>query len=195
MEVFRNNGVEYVLPTIYRAQKREWIEGFLERGIIYFTNIEVFRRDKDPERGDDLEGVSVVNINGTQYSADYGNPIFVSCFTMETDPAVILGTWKDRDSVLEITKPKIFIDRVMAAAKMDNTRSPSLSVGPVTYDKDCGNDGDDVPWDHGFFQKNLRHSGQKEYRLAFVCDPCPKPEAHIILELGKCDDIARIIEV
>ena len=51
MSTFINNGIEFVLPGIFKAYPREWAVQFLEQGTIYFTNIEIFRRDEDAERG------------------------------------------------------------------------------------------------------------------------------------------------
>ena len=85
---------------------------FLEHGTIYFTNLEIFKRDEDVERGDLLEGTSVTIRQGVKCTAHYSNPIFVFCTTMETEPDMVLSKWQDRDTILQITDTFSFINRV-----------------------------------------------------------------------------------
>ena len=187
-----NNGIEFVLPGIYKAYRREWAEQFLENGIIYFTNIEIFKYDKNVERGDSLEGSSVTIRQGVKCTADYLNPIFVFCSTMETDPDIILNTWNDRDTVLQITDTLTFINRIKDAAIKMEGEIIGMQVGPVTYDKDTGSYRE-YHWAEGIFQKNYKYNSQKEFRLALTGTPGLKKE-HLCFELGSCKNIARIIK-
>ncbi len=193
MNAFINNGIEFVFPGIFKAYPRNWAAQFLEEGTIYFTNIEIFQQDEDEERGDPLEGSSVTIRQGIRCTADYLNPIFVFCSTMETDPNKLLSTWKDRDTVLQITDTLLFVNRIKDAAVKRNDDIRKLQVGPVTYDKDAGSFRE-YHWAEGIFQKSMRYNGQKEFRIALVGDVRIKCTKHIMLNLGNCSDIARIIE-
>jgi hypothetical protein len=192
MSTFFNNGIEFVLPGVFKAYPREWAAQFLEYGTIYFTNIEIFKRDEDVERGDPLECTSVTIRQGVRCTANYTNPIFVFCTTMETDPDMVLSTWRDRDTVLQITDTLSLINRIKdAAVKKGDIQS--MQVGPVTYDKDAGSYRG-YHWAEGIFQKSMRHNGQKEFRIALVGDCRIECEEHIKLTLGNCSDIARIMK-
>jgi hypothetical protein len=75
MNAFINNGIEFVLPGIFKAYPRKWAVQFLEEGTIYFTNLAIFQQDENIERGDPLEGTSVTIRQGIRCTADYLNPI------------------------------------------------------------------------------------------------------------------------
>lgn len=193
MNTFINNGIEFILPGIFKAYPRDWAAQFTEEGTIYFTNLSIFQRDENEERGDPLEGSSVTIRQGIRCTADYLNPIFVFCSTMETDPNKILSTWSDRDTVLQITDTLLFVNRIKdAAVKTKGDIHDGLKVGPVTYDKDAGSFRE-YHWAEGIFQKSMRYNGQKEFRIALVGDVRIKCEKHIILNLDNCSDIARIM--
>ena len=182
-----------MLPGIFKAYPREWAVQFLEQGTIYFTNLVIFQQDENVERGDLLEGTSVTIRQGIRCTADCLNPIFVFCSTMETDPNTVLSTWTERDTVLQIKDTLSFINRIKDAAIKRKSDIRGLKVGPVTYDKDAGSNRN-YHWAEGIFQKNMRHSGQKEFRIALVGDVRIKCEEDIMLTLGNCSDIARIME-
>jgi len=193
MSAFFNNGIEFVLPGIFKAYPRDWAVQFLEDGTIYFTNLAIFHRDENIERGDPLEGSSVTIRQGIRCTASYLNPIFVFCSTMETDPDTVLNTWSDRDTVLQIKDTLSFINRIKAAAVKRKNDIQGLKVGPVTYDKDAGSHRN-YHWAEGIFQKSMRYNDQKEFRIALVGDVRIKGEEHIMLTLGNCSDIARIMK-
>ena len=194
MSTFFNNGIEFVLPGVYKAFPREWAEQFLKQGTIYFTNLVIFQRDEDVERGDPLEGTSVTIRQGVRCTADYLNPIFVFCSTMETDSNIVLNTWRDRDTVLQITDTLSFVNRIKDAAVERKNDIRGMQVGPVTYDKDAGGHRE-YHWAEGIFQKNMRYTSQKEFRIALVGDVRIKCEKHIVLTIGDCSDIALIVEL
>ncbi|MBC2715321.1 MAG: hypothetical protein HF978_08440 [Desulfobacteraceae bacterium] len=193
MSTFFINGIEFVLPGIFKAYPREWAEQFLKKGTIYFTNLVIFQRDEDFERGDPLESTSVTIRQGVRCTADYLNPIFVFCSTMESDPNIVLSTWRDRDTVLQITDTLSFINRIKDAVVERKIDIRGMQVGPVTYDKDAGSRRE-YHWVEGIFQKSMCYTGQKEFRIALVGDVRIKCEEHIVLTLGDCSDIARIME-
>lgn len=185
-------GIEIVLPGLYKAYPRAWAEEFLHDGTVYFTNLAVFREQECPLRGDPMEGTSVTIRESVKCTASYINPIFVWCCTMETEPEVILSTWNDRDSVVEVTDPVAFAERVKDAAVACKAGLLGLQIGPVTYDKDRGSH-HAYAWGEGIFQKNLHFNGQKEFRFALVGDTRLQEEKNIILNVGECKDIARIV--
>jgi len=191
MSTVFKDGIEFILPGIQKAYPRMWAEGFLSTGMVFFTNLEIFRAEEDSERGDSLEGTSVTIRQGVRCTANYLNPIFVWCGTMENEPETILATWRDRDTVIQITDPLAFTQRVRDAAVAHEARILSLQVGPVTYDKDKGSHRT-YHWAEGLFQKNHQFNGQKEFRFALVGDPNLEGTEHIVLSLEDCTDIARI---
>lgn len=192
MNTFHHNDIEFVLPGIFKAFPRKWAEQFLIKGTIYFTNVKIFQRDEDVERGDPLEGTSVTIRQGIRCTGDYVNPLFVFCSTMETDSNIVLKTWRDRDTVLQITKTFSFVDRIkdIALARDDII---TIHVGPVTYDKDDGSHRGDY-WSEGIFQKSMCYTNQKEFRIALVGDFKISDKEHVVLDIGDCSDIARIME-
>ncbi|PKN51194.1 MAG: hypothetical protein CVU55_13775 [Deltaproteobacteria bacterium HGW-Deltaproteobacteria-13] len=189
MSSLYHEGIEFIFPGICKAYPREWAENFLHTGEIYFTNLETFKKDEDQQRGDSLEGTSIAIRQGVRCTGGYACPIFVWCSTMETDPAVILDTWKDRNAVVQITDTLGFARRIRDVA---TGLKLLLQVGPITYDKDEGNHRE-YDWAEGIFQKNIRFNPQKEYRFALVGDANTKKSEKIILKLGDCNDLARIL--
>jgi hypothetical protein len=193
MSSLYQEGIEFIFPGIYKAYPCEWAEKFLHTGEIYFTNIEIFRADEDQQRGDPLEGTSITIRQGVRCTGGYGCPIFVWCSTMETDPTVILNTWKDRDAVVQITDTLGFARRIRdVSAGLKPSINVFLQIGPITYDKDEGSHRQ-YDWSEGIFQKNICFNGQKEFRFALVGDTNTKSCKEIILKLGDCNNIARIL--
>lgn len=190
---FVHDGIEFVLPGIFKAYPRAWADGLIREGTLYFTNVEIFRVDENPERGDCFEGTGIFIRQGQRCTTKYSNPIFVSCFTMETIKSVILSTWKDRDTVVQVFNTLSFAKRIRNSANEYGKKIHSMVVGPVTYDKDDGSCREYF-WAEGIFQKNLLFNGQKEFRFALIGDPCLKDLEHLVLRLGDCSDILRIIE-
>lgn len=161
-------------------------------GTIYFTNLGVIRKDEHTERGDPLEGASVTIRNTTRCTADYLNPIFVWCSTMETDSEQILATWQDRDTVIQITNALEFVRRILQVAK-NEPHIIGFQVGPVTYDKDEGSHRD-YHWAEGIFQKGRYYNRQKEFRLALVGECDIQQKDNVVLNIGACTDIVRTVE-
>jgi len=193
MSSLYNEGIEFIFPGIYKAYPREWAERFLHTGEIYFTNIETFQADEDKQRGDSLEGTSITIRQGIRCTSGYACPIFVWCSTTETDPKVILNTWKDRNVVVQITDTFEFARRIRdVVAGLKPNIHVLLQVGPITYDKDEGSHRE-YDWAEGIFQKNIRFNGQKEFRFALVGDSNTKNCKEIILKLGDCTNLSRIL--
>ena len=189
--MFSYSGVEYIIPSLFKAYLKSHAEDFIN-GIVYFTNLEDFRKNEDPQRGDAHEGTGTSIINGTKYNAGFQG-VFVWCSTMETQKDEILKTWHDRDTVIEVFDRLKFIDRIIAAGKNHKSLSASFHIGPVTYDKDSSSHRPGHIVD-GIFQKNLNYRNQKEFRMAIYGDRMNLPvDEQIILKLGDCSDIARIM--
>ena len=193
MNTLLQEGIEFVLPGIYKTYPLTWAEDLLHSGKIYFTNIKIFQVAENLQRGDPLECTSVAIRQGVRCTSEYTNPIFVWSSTMETDRTLIRGTWKDRDTILQITDTLQFAIRIRKAAYSLKPKIHLLQVGPVTYDKDEGSYRK-YHWAEGIFQKNIRFNGQKEFRFALVGDFSIRNKKNVILELGNCGDIARIVE-
>ncbi len=188
------NRIEFVWPIIHRTFKRSWAENFLHKGELWFTNLRKIREDDDPQRGDCLEGTGKFIRNGQKCTLHSYDPIFVCCFTMETNCTVIMRTWaKDRDTTVQIYNPLSFVKRIRDAATKDFEKKViNFLVGPVIYDKDEGSHREHF-LGVGAFQKNLSYDHQKEFRFAFLMDFCLRNEANLILKLGDCTDIARLL--
>lgn len=193
MSSLYQEGIEFIFPGIYKAYPREWAEKFLYEGEIYFTNLEIFKTAEDEQRRDPLEGTSITIRQEVRCTSSYASPIFVWCSTMETDPKVILNTWKDRNTVVQITDTLEFARRIRnVALELKPNIKVLLQVGLITYDKDDGSHRK-YDWAEGIFQKNIRFNGQKEFRFSLVGDSNMNKNNEIILKLGDCTDIARIL--
>lgn len=193
MSTLNHDGIEFVLPGILKAYPQAWADELVREGNLYFTNLEIFRADENSERGDCFEGTGITIRQGHRCTTGYSNPIFVCCFTMETVKSVILNTWKDRDTVVQVCNTLTFTKRIRDAAIASGKKIHSMQVGPVTYDKDEGSHREYF-WGDGIFQKNMRFNGQKEFRFALIGDYCLKHDEHLPLRLGDCSDIVRIVE-
>ncbi|PKM36171.1 MAG: hypothetical protein CVV06_12430 [Gammaproteobacteria bacterium HGW-Gammaproteobacteria-10] len=178
MSNFFYDGIEMVLPSVAKAYPQTWAEDFLTKGIIYFTNAEIFRRDEHPERGDLLE------------CANYVNPIFLWCTTMESQCSRILETWNDRDSVVYVRNSLRLAERIRDAAAKQQNAVINFQVGPVVYERDL-NQKREYFWGKEIFQKDYSLSSQKEFRFALVGNFHSKTQNHIVLQLGDCSDIAE----
>ncbi len=196
MTALLHERIQFVLPGICKAYPTKWAAEFISAGTLYFTNLNEFVSDKNPERGDVYEGMGIANRQDQRCKTKPVYPVFVCCFTMETDAKVILETWKDRDIVVQIYNTLRFTHRIRDAA--DNAveiekNILSFQVGPVTYDKDEGSN-QSHSWNWSTFQKNRYFSGQKEFRFAFVGASCLKNKKNIVLQLGNCSDIAQVLK-
>lgn len=191
MSSIQYKGIEFVLPSVLKAYPLEWARQLIEKGIIYFTNLDVFHAVESAERGDVREGSVHRAMKDGMFIGKYVNPIYAWCGTMETDAEVILETWRDRDTVVEVTNTMVFLERIRGKAN-EVEGVIQFQAGPVVYDKDKGSHRDYF-WAQGIFQKDLRFSGQKEFRLALVGSAkILKGDSNIVLTLGDCSDIIRI---
>ena len=219
MNYFISGTIQYEIPGIWKATIESWAQDFLREGKVCFTNIEVFKKDEDPQRGDSQEGTCISIVNNHRCQTDHVNKIFVWCGTMENNIDKIQGQWKDRNSIIQITNTTAFSQRIVKAMiEYNNCRGDQkrgkkkiifpLMIGPVTYDKDDGTNRVEN-YCTGIFQKNYRHNSQKEFRFAFETnlvndteqlsevndlDKNGEIEENIFLLLGNCNDIAKIVK-
>jgi len=91
MTAFLHDNIEWVIPPVFKSMLRSWACDLIENGTLYLTNIKKFLEDPDPERGDLNEGKTSYIRNGVRCAADYINPIYVWCCTMETQPDRVLS--------------------------------------------------------------------------------------------------------
>lgn len=179
------------MPTVFKATKHSWAQDLITFGKIYFTNISNFINDHHDERGDVNEGHQVLIRNGHRCTIDYDLPVYVWCCTMDAQPSRVIATWHDRDIVIQITDTLEFAKRINSAVQKQRARLWPLRLGPVVYTKTNGGH-EKADWADGIFQKDEKYDGQKEFRFALTGRTGDKPEDHILLELGKCDDIIRV---
>ena len=197
-------GIEYIVPSIRKAYPQVWAEEFLNQGVMYFTNDNIFRHTEHPQRGDNSEGEGVYNRQGVRCTSSAINPVFLWCATMETCRERILRTWQDRDTIVEVQDVLALIGKVRSAIRERTDLINSVTgfaLGPVTYDKDTGGH---TPYCfyEGVFQKHERYNEQKEFRLVLVGQnrlvqdeygmDCLKADNDIRLQVGNCRDIVHI---
>jgi len=190
MSSFIHKDIEFVLPGIFRADRRDRTDNFLTEGTVCFTNLACIRSCEQHERGDLNDGFGVTINNGIRSTSEYSNPIFVWCSTMETHPHTVMNTWQDKDTIIQFTDTLNFLERLRDAARPAGIIGPPMT-GPVTYDKDEGSRRNEF-WAQPAFQKNLRFSPQKEFRIALVGDETLSKCKNIFLEIKNPNDVARI---
>lgn len=193
MTTFIHEGIEFEMPTVFKATKRDWAENLIQNGTIYFTNIRQFINDSDPQRGDPNEGRSVTIRNDVRCTAEYSMPIYVWCCTLDTRACRIIKTWPDRDCVIQVLDTLKFAKKIASAIKQEYPMLWPLHVGPVSYTKTAGGR-EKSDWIHGIFQKDERYIEQREYRFALNGDTGDQEMRHILLNIGSCHDIVQIVE-
>ena len=191
MTTFIHDGIEFILPTLFKATKASWAEDMIKNGTIYFTNIRRYQTDANDQRGDSREGIQVLRRNDVTCTIHYNCAIHVWCATMETSRNRILDTWKDYDTVIQIQNTWEFAQRIKA--KAHPARLSPVQIGPVSYTKTNGGH-EHSDWADGIFQKDARYDGQKEYRIALTARCDDEVQEQIILNIGPCEDIMRIVD-
>ena len=191
MTTFIHDKIEYVMPTVFKATMSDWANDLIENGTVYFTNIQQFATDSHPGRGDANEGRQVLIRNGLRCTTEYPMPVYVWCCTLDTQPCRVIQTWPDKNCVIQILDTVDFAKRITNSLGKQRLNLWPLSVGPVVYTKTTGGY-EKTKWTDGVFQKDERYDGQKEFRFALHARSGDKPENHVILELGACQDIVRI---
>ena len=192
MTAFIHDNIEYVMPTVFKATEYDWARALIESGTIYFTNIRQFIGDSHDERGDVNEGQQILIRQGVRCSAEYGIPCYVWCCTMDSQAFRVMKMWPDRDTVIQILDTVAFAERVRDALARQRPKFLPLKVGPVVYTKTAGGY-EKTDWADGLFQKNERYDSQKEFRFAVTAHINDTAEDHVVLNLGPCDDIVRVV--
>ena len=191
MTTFIHDDIEYVMPTVFKATMHKWANDFIQNGTVYFTNIQQFVTDTHPERGDANEGRQILIRNGVRCTAEYLMPVYVWCCTLDTQVCRVIRTWPDKNCVMQILNTVEFARRITRALGAQRLKLWPLHVGPVVYTKTSGGH-EKTDWADGVFQKDERYDGQKEFRFALTAQSGDKPEDHVVLELGSCQEIVRI---
>ena len=186
-----HEGIEYVIPTIFKAMKRAWAADLIENGTICFTNLQYFANDQQPGRGDPNEGTQTLVRNGTRCSSEYTTPVYVWCCTLDTQPNRVMRTWPDKDCVIQVCHTVEFAKRIASALLNQESDMFPLQVGPVAYTKTAGGH-EASDWVDGLFQKDEKYDGQKEFRFAFTAATGDAERDHVVLQLGPCKDIVRV---
>ena len=169
-----------------------WAQDLIDNGKIYFTNIEQFLNDAHSERGDSGEGTHVSIRNGSKCVTRASMPVYVWCSTLDTQPARILKIWDDKDSVIQILDTLKFAHLIHAALGKQYPYLWPLYMGPVVYTKTSGGR-EAASWADRIFQKDERFDSQKEFRFALTGKTGDAPREQIILNLGNCSDIIRLV--
>jgi len=192
MTAFFHDNIEYVVPTVFKATMLSWAQDLIDNGIIYFTNIEQFVNDPHYERGDSNEGLHVSIRNGISCSTRPSMPVYIWCCTLDSQPCRILKTWEDKTSVIQILDTVKFANRITTALGSQNPNLWPLKIGPVVYTKTTGGH-EASNWADHIFQKDERYDSQKEFRFALNGQTGGPSNDHIVLTLGPCSDIIRLV--
>jgi len=192
MTAFIHDNIEYIIPTMFKATKLEWARDLIDNGAVYFTNIRQFIYDDHPKRGDSNEGRHIIIRNNSRCTVKYSLPIYVWCCTLDTNASRVIKSWPDRECVIQILDTVAFAKRITSALGKERPTLWPLRVGPVAYTKTDGAY-ENTDWADGVFQKDERYDNQKEFRFALNAKTNDEYEDQIILKLGSCKDIVRIV--
>lgn len=189
------NGVEYdKFPppgALWRAMKYSYAQDTIQKGLIYFTNANEFRKDPNHERGDLMETDGKFIRQGVPCTTGHTNPIFLFCATLESDADAVLAIWRDRDTVICIHNPQMLAERMLKAAISQEVKGISFHAGSPSYDK-CRGGTSPYHWAESIYQKSESYTPQKEYRFAIVGDYSMISTKQIILNIGSCENLISI---
>lgn len=191
------NGIEYdEYPPpldLWRATKYCYSVDLIINGLLYLKNAQIYREDSDPERGDPTETDGKFIRQGIPCTTGHTNPIFLWCATVNPDPDAVLALWCDYDTVIHISQPQTFAERILKIAKAQGVKVASFHAGTPTYDKEQGGTRP-YHWAESIYQKPGRYAQQKEYRFALVGDYSMIEVPTVELFLGPCDDLISIVK-
>jgi hypothetical protein len=191
------NRIEYeeIPPPadVWRATKHAYAKDLIEDGLLFLTNTDIYRNDPDPERGDSTETDGTFIRNGVRCKTGHTNPIFLWCTTLESDTKAVLASWSDCDTVVRISNPEQFAQRIVNASKAQGVEGISFHCGKPTYDKNRGGTSP-YHWSESIYQKPERYAIQKEYRFALVAGYSMIGVERIKLHLGPCSDLVSIVD-
>lgn len=191
MTSFFHDDFEFVMPTVFKAVEYAWAIDLIENGIVRFSNLPDFRRDKDTKRGDPKEGHQELLRKGHRCTTDFIGPVYVWCCTLDANPGRILGIWQDRDCVIQILNTVEFTNRITTALKKQNKKFLPLQIGPVAYTKTEGGH-EETGFADVHFQKSGGYEYQKEFRFVLTGITGDTQLDHIELNIGACPNIVRI---
>lgn len=195
LSTFFHDNIEYVIPTIFKATRLDWAHDLISDGIIYFTNIKQFIDDPHSERGDVNEGTHVSARNGSRCTTRFSSlPVYIWCCTLDSQPCRILQTWEDKDCVIQILNTVEFARRILDAIGQQHPSLWPLYLGPVVYTKTTGGY-EQTDWADHIFQKDSRYDDQKEFRFALIGKTDEESKKDIVLKIGPCSDIVRLVLV
>lgn len=192
MTAFIHDNIEYVMPTVFKATEYDWARDLIDSGTVYFTNIQQFIDDSHDERGDANEGKPTLIRQGVRCVGEYSMPCYIWCCTMDSQACRVMNTWPDKDTVIQIRDTVAFARRITAALATQCPKFGPLKVGPAVYTKTRGGF-EETDWADGLFQKDERYDHQKEFRFALTAHTGDSAEDHIVLNLGPCHDIVRVV--
>ena len=167
---------EFVLPSVLKAMHQEHAERLLDTGEVCFTSVCC------------LTGLPAdANTTSSPYAT------FLWCGATEKHPREVQEFWPEYDTVVEILDVAEFVKRLSEASdaimNLSNVIFLPLRCGPVCYLQSQNGRGGGR-----FFQKAPCCVDQHEYRFAFECMGEDESTERILLNIGPCADIARLLK-
>ena len=177
---------------LWKAMALDHARAFLEHGEFYMSNLNVYRHEQPGPRCDQHEGILEYRFRDAGFRVHSGNHVHVWCATTENSPERLFERWPDCDAVVEITQCRDLFARAKNACVEQGVNWCGIRAGYARYDR--GNPRWDWPeWGHGCVQKALEYEEQREYRFVIVLNHGAEYQKAIILKLGDCRDVARLV--
>ncbi|HEY9162514.1 MAG TPA: hypothetical protein VIS94_15655 [Desulfomonilia bacterium] len=121
---------------LWRATEYKYANDIIQNGLLYLRNVQEYREDLDPERGDATETDGHFVRHDVPCTTSHTNPIFLWCTTLESDPDTVLTIWRNYDTVIHISDPQALAERILRAAVIKGVRGISFHAGTTIYNKD-----------------------------------------------------------
>ncbi len=135
------NGVEYnTYPppsALVKVMKSRWAKELIDYGNIRFGSLESYREWENAILGDPNDGKGRLHMMGHPYDTDSGNPVYAWCAslpTITTDRTLLLAEHGSYDSVVRISDPLLFIQRVCNIL-VRSYKTMYLHCSPVSYNR------------------------------------------------------------
>ena len=202
IEPFIKDGVEYnTYPppaVLLKVMERRWAEKLLAFGMMRFGSIESYRKWENKVLGDPNDGKGMFLMNGHQFEADSGCPVYAWCASepqIKAERTLLLAEQGKYDCVVRLHEPLTLIQRVHAVLT-GNNGSLRLHCSQASYNRGAEVDKrtlNSQKFHYNVFQKDQLFAPDMEYRLSLIdCKLRPEHKDHVTLEVGDCSDILRI---
>lgn len=185
--------VEYFNPPapqkLFKAMEAQYADMFLQGQFRIFPF--EFYRDielKNEEMGDITEGIGISTINGMTCQTESGNPVFMLCTSLISNPDILLDINQKYDAIIEILNVYEFGHRLALSLASLNDGF-FVSARKVSYDK-----GSPLTKRHfldNAFQKPDHYKHQAEYRFVATDSNFSTKADYLDIDIGSCKDIVR----